>query len=80
VEHASALTRPLILAYGGSDRRVPLVHGTRFMEAAKVNNQQIEWIEYPEEGHGWSKLKNNVDFWGRVEIFLNRYIGPAAAK
>lgn len=75
LENASKLTRPLILAYGGADRRVPAVHGTKLLKAVKEHNSKVEWIEYPEEGHGWSQLKNNVDFWTRVEKFLGENIG-----
>ncbi|WP_395408504.1 hypothetical protein ACHMW6_01870 [Pseudoduganella sp. UC29_106] len=33
--------------------RVPLVHGTKFRDAVKVTNKDVEWVEYSEEGHGW---------------------------
>ena len=72
VENAAKLKQPLILAYGGSDVRVPKEHGEKLMSAMKGSNPDVDWIVYPEEGHGWSKLKNNVDFWNRVEKFLNR--------
>ena len=72
VENASKLKAPLILAYGGSDRRVPKEHGEKLKSALNGSNPNLEWIVYPEEGHGWSRLKNNVDFWTRVEKFLAR--------
>jgi dipeptidyl aminopeptidase/acylaminoacyl peptidase len=70
VTQAHRLTKPLILAYGAADRRVPLVHGEQFKKAAP-KDAKIEWITYPNEGHGWRTLKNNVDFWTRAEKFLN---------
>lgn len=69
VEQAQRLTKPLILAYGAADRRVPLIHGEKFKKAAPAD-AKIEWITYPEEAHGWRLLKNNVDFWTKVEKFL----------
>ncbi len=75
VENAAKLKRPLILAYGGSDRRVPVEHGKRLMSALKGHNSQVQWIVYPEEGHGWTQLKNNVDFWTRVEKLLAETTG-----
>lgn len=69
VEQAHRLTKPLILAYGIADRRVPLIHGEKFKKAAPAN-AKIEWITYKEEGHGWRLLRNNVDFWTKVEKFL----------
>ncbi|MDP1980667.1 alpha/beta fold hydrolase [Undibacterium sp.] len=69
-EQAHRLTKPLILAYGVADRRVPLIHGEKFKKAAPAN-AKIEWITYKEEGHGWRLLRNNVDFWTKVEKFLD---------
>ena len=75
---AAEIKQPLLLAYGGADLRVPLNHGTNFYDAVKRGNAQVEWIEYPEEGHGWALPKNRIDFWGRVEKFLDKNIGPSA--
>lgn len=75
LEQAARIKRPLLLVYGGSDRRVPLHHGEKFYKAVKQTNPDVEWVMYPEEGHGWALPKNRVDFWGRVEKFLDRHIG-----
>lgn len=72
---AARIKQPLLMAYGGADRRVPIAHGTRLRNAVEKDNRQVEWVEYTEEGHGWALLKNRVDFWGRVENFLERNIG-----
>jgi acetyl esterase/lipase len=79
LQQAARIRRPLLLAYGGADARVPLVHGLKFHQAVKANNKDVEWIEYPEEGHGWYLPKNRIDFWTRVEKFLDRHIGAGAA-
>lgn len=75
IEQAARLTQPLLMAYGGNDERVPLHHGKKFLEAVQRTNKNVEWIEYPEEGHGWQLTKNRIDFWKRVEKFLNQHIG-----
>ena len=80
IEQAARIQRPLLMAYGGADRRVPIYHGTKFRDAVTRTNKQVEWIEYDEEAHGWSLPKNRVDFWGRVEKFLDRHIGKDAGK
>ena len=72
---AAEIKQPLLLAYGGADRRVPIAHGTKFRDAIRQTNSNVEWVEYPEEGHGWHLIKNRVDFWTRVENFLDRQIG-----
>ncbi|MGZ5194078.1 MAG: prolyl oligopeptidase family serine peptidase [Ramlibacter sp.] len=75
LEQAARIKQPLLMAYGGSDRRVPIEHGTKFRDAVQKTNADVEWIEYREEGHGWLLVKNRVDFWTRVEKFLDRNIG-----
>jgi dipeptidyl aminopeptidase/acylaminoacyl peptidase len=79
IEQAARIRNPLLLAYGRQDKRVPLVHGKRFLEAVKATNRQLEWIEYPEEGHGWALPETRFDFWTRVEKFLDKQIGSGSA-
>jgi dipeptidyl aminopeptidase/acylaminoacyl peptidase len=75
IEQAARITQPVLMAYGASDRRVPLYHGNKFRDAVANHNKGVEWVVYPEEGHGWSQLSTRVDFWGRVERFLDKHIG-----
>ncbi len=77
---AARIKQPLLLAYGGADMRVPLPHGTKFYNAVKQTNSNVEWVEYPDEGHGWALPKTRFDFWTRVEKFLDKNIGPGAAR
>ncbi|CAM3966343.1 alpha/beta hydrolase family protein [Roseateles saccharophilus] len=77
LQRARDIGIPLLMAYGGSDRRVPIKHGTD-LKAAMSPDQPLEWVDYPDEGHGWFNLKTNEDFWGRVERFLARHIGADA--
>ena len=78
VEQAAKVRRPLLLAYGGIDVRVPIKHGTEFRDAVARTNKDVQWVVYPEEGHGWRTLETQVDFWTRVEKFLDGYLGPEA--
>ncbi len=78
VKQADRIKQPILMAYGGSDRRVPITHGRVFRDAVTRTNPNVEWVEYPEEGHGFMRTKNQVDFWTRVEHFLDRNIGAGA--
>lgn len=81
IKQAARIHQPLLLAYGGEDKRVPIFHGKKFRSAVTRTNDQVEWIEYSDEGHGWSLPKNRIDFWRRVEKFLSKHIGqPAEAS
>ena len=62
----------ILLAYGASDRRVPLVHGTDFRAALDKYHKPYEWVVYTDEGHGLSRDVDLFDFFRRVERFLAR--------
>ena len=80
IEQAARITQPVLMAYGGADRRVPIYHGKKFKDAVAAHNKGVEWVEYQEEGHGWSQVETRVDFWGRVERFLDKHIGAGAKR
>jgi acetyl esterase/lipase len=67
---AGKIKAPVLLAYGAKDRRVPLVHGEDMRAALTAAGRPPEWIVYDDEGHGFSRPANNIDFWKRVEAFL----------
>ncbi len=75
---ADRINRPLLMAYGGEDRRVPVEHGRKFYNAVVKTNPQVEWVLYPDEGHGWALEKNRFDFYKRVEKFLARNLKDGA--
>jgi len=78
VSLASQIKQPVLMAYGGQDGRVNIKQGLNMKRALETaGNQDLEWVMYPTEGHGWRSLESNVDFWGRVERFLERNIGAA---
>jgi dipeptidyl aminopeptidase/acylaminoacyl peptidase len=78
LEQAAKVRRPLLMAYGAADRNVPIKHGTDFRDAVSRTNKDVEWVVYTEEGHGWRMLETQVDFWTRVEKFLDRYLRAEA--
>ena len=72
VNNVAKIRAPLLMAYGGKDRRVPLEHGETFHDALrKQPGAQVEWVVYGKEGHGWRSVDTNVDFWNRVAKFLD---------
>jgi dipeptidyl aminopeptidase/acylaminoacyl peptidase len=75
IAQASRITQPLLLAYGGADRRVPMAQGKLFYEQVTKTNPRVAWIAYGNEGHGWYLQPNRIDFWSKVEKFLAATIG-----
>ena len=77
---AGRIVQPLLMAYGGLDRRVPLVHGEKLRDALRQAGHPPEWVVYPEEGHGWERVETRIDFWTRVEAFLAKHLSARPAR
>jgi dipeptidyl aminopeptidase/acylaminoacyl peptidase len=77
--HADRIQAPLLLAYGASDRRVPIVHGKAMRSALDKYDKPYEWVVYNDEGHGFTKEENNVDFYRRVDAFFAKNLVPRAS-
>jgi acetyl esterase/lipase len=71
---AAQIKQPLLLAYGAKDRRVPLVHGENMRSELIQAGSPPEWVVYDDEGHGWARTANKIDFWRRVETFLAKHL------
>lgn len=74
LRQAKRLKIPVLMAYGALDRRVPLEQGERMRAALTDAGNAPEWVVYPEEGHGWLREANRVDFARRMETFLARHL------
>jgi dienelactone hydrolase len=78
LQNARRITQPILMAYGTQDRRVPIEHGRKLRSAIATPDDKVEWIAYTEEGHGWFKEEDRIDFWTRVEKFLDKYLKSAS--
>jgi dipeptidyl aminopeptidase/acylaminoacyl peptidase len=70
VARAAEIKQPVLMAYGALDDRVPLINGEAMRDALRPHNKNVEWVVYPDEGHGWLQESSDIDFWSRVEKFL----------
>jgi dipeptidyl aminopeptidase/acylaminoacyl peptidase len=75
---AAQIKAPVLMAYGARDPRVVLEHGKRMEKALKDNGVPVEFIVKTNEGHGYRKFENQVEFAEKVVAFLDRHIGAGA--
>lgn len=76
VKRVAELKIPVLLAHGGEDRRVPIVHAQRFLNAARDAGVAVEYQEYVSEGHGFFLATNQADYYMRLEKFLEKSLQP----
>ena len=51
---------PLIVLHGANDTNVPVVEAEQVVESLKKRNVPVEYVLFPDEGHGWRKTPNRV--------------------
>lgn len=76
---AARLKRPVFIAHGENDANVPAKQGHEMVTALKKAGVPVTSVFYPGEGHGLDKAENKVDFFKRIEAFLNEH-NPATPK
>ena len=74
VELAARIKAPVLLSHGARDRRVPIENGERMRDALLKNGKAVEWVTYPDEGHGFFFPENEYDYHRRVEAFLAKHL------
>jgi dipeptidyl aminopeptidase/acylaminoacyl peptidase len=72
LEHAASVKSPVLMIYGGSDRRVPVIHGEKMRDALLKNGASVEWITYGVEAHGFLLANNRYDLYYHVGQFLGK--------
>jgi len=68
---------PLLLLAGGNDPRCPKEETLQVVDAVKKNGGVAEYKVYENEGHGFSKVENQIDAYQRVSQFLKARVPPA---
>lgn len=51
---------PLLVLHGANDTNVPVVEAEQVVESLKKRNVPVEYILFPDEGHGWRKTPNRI--------------------
>jgi len=60
IHKIDAVKTPTIVLHGANDTNVPVVKAEQVVENLKERNIPVEYVLFPDEGHGWSKTKNKV--------------------
>ncbi len=72
--HAQNVTKPLIVLQGANDIRVLQVESDEIVEGVKANGVPVEYIIFDDEGHGFRKKENEIEGYGQIKVFLDKYL------
>jgi dipeptidyl aminopeptidase/acylaminoacyl peptidase len=75
---ADQIKAPLLIAQGANDPRVKQAESDQIVAAMRKNNKPVEYIVFPDEGHGFARPENRLKFYAAAEQFLAKYLGGRA--
>ncbi len=72
--HADKVKHPVMVLQGANDPRVLQVESDEIVAAVKKNNVPVDYVIFPDEGHGFVKKENEIKGYGAVLTFLDKYL------
>ncbi len=78
IQHVDRIQRPLLLGHGANDPRVKLSESETIAEAMAERQLPIDFVVFPDEGHGLANPRNALAMTALVEAFLKEHIGGRA--
>ena len=57
------------------DPRVPQSESDQIVAELRKRNKSVEYLLFPDEGHGFVRTENNLQLAAEAEDFLGRYLG-----
>ena len=76
--HAKNIRAPLLVVQGANDPRVLQVESDEIIAAVRENGVAVEYVLFPDEGHGFTKRENKIKASNAFVTFLDKYLKPGA--
>jgi len=73
--HVDKIKSPLLIGQGANDPRVKQAEADQIAFSMQEKGIPVEYVLYPDEGHGFARPDNRIDFNGRTEAFLEKHLG-----
>ena len=72
--HADQIKNPVIVLQGAQDPRVLQIESDEMVEAMRANDVPVEYVLFPDEGHGFRKKENQIKGWSEIMAFLDTHL------
>lgn len=66
------------MTHGANDPRDPVAESDTFVAAVRRQGGRVEYLRFPDEGHGVRRLSNRIILGRRIAAFLERELAQAA--
>jgi dipeptidyl aminopeptidase/acylaminoacyl peptidase len=74
--HAANIRRPMLVVQGANDPRVLPVESNELVAAVRRNNVPVEYVLFPDEGHGFQRKANRITASEAYLRFLDQHLRP----
>jgi dipeptidyl aminopeptidase/acylaminoacyl peptidase len=78
--HADRIRRPLLVLQGQNDPRVQPNESEDIVARVRANNVPVEYLVFPDEGHGFRKKANQIIAYRTILQFLDRHLRALPAR
>jgi dipeptidyl aminopeptidase/acylaminoacyl peptidase len=65
---------PTMVQHGANDTNVPVVEAEQIVKHLKSRNVPVEYILFPDEGHGWRKIPNRIRSTVEMVRFFDQHL------
>jgi dipeptidyl aminopeptidase/acylaminoacyl peptidase len=72
--HVQQIKSPLLIAQGANDPRVNVNQAETIVNAMRAKKLNVSYLLYTDEGHGFARPENRLDFYARAEAFLAKHL------
>lgn len=72
--HAKNIKKPLLVVQGKNDPRVLQVESDELVAAVRANQIPVEYLVFPDEGHGFQRKENRINASEAYLKFLDRHL------
>ena len=72
ITHIESVRCPMLILQGSNDPRVPQEESDQVVAKLRALGRRVEYVVYPDEGHGFTKRANAQDAYGRIVEFLTK--------
>jgi len=74
IHRVDRVRAPTIVLHGANDTNVPVVEAEQVVENLKRRNVPVEYVLFPDEGHGWRKTPNRIRSTVRIVSWFEKYL------
>ena len=75
IAHVQGVRAPVMVLHGANDPRDPVTESDQFVRGIREIGGEVEYLRFPDEGHGIRKLANRIIAYRRIAAFLERTLG-----